>query len=183
LSTKKRIRRNSKGVVIVNTGKGKGKTTAALGAMLRAWGRGSKVCMIQFLKHERGKWGEIRAAAKLEGFDIIATGDGFSWQTEDESKSIELARQGWEQAKQVIRSQAFDLVVLDEFTYPLDFGWIESGEVVSWLRDNKPEEQHLVITGRGAPKSLLDYADIVSEMVKVKHHHDQGQPAQAGVEF
>lgn len=171
------------GVVIVNTGEGKGKTTAALGAMLRAWGRGSKVCMIQFLKHERGKWGEVKAADRMEGFDLIATGDGFSWNTQDEAVSKAKAQEGWQLARKMISAGEYDLIVLDEFTYLLKFGWLDTEAVLAWLKEHKPSDQNLVITGRGAPTALIEYADIVSEVTKVKHHFDQGRSAQAGVEF
>ena len=170
-------------MVIVNTGEGKGKTTAALGAMLRAWGRGSRACMVQFLKHERGKWGEVRAAAKLDGFDLVATGDGFSWNSEDEATSKAKAQDGWRLAQKIIQGGEYDLVVLDEFTYPLDFGWLDVKHVIEWIKANKPVKMHLIITGRRAPAELTDFADIVSEVVKVKHHYDLGQSAQPGVEF
>jgi cob(I)alamin adenosyltransferase len=183
LTKEKRKQRIKRGLVIINTGDGKGKTTAALGAMLRAWGRGLRVCMIQFLKHERGKWGEVRAADNLEGFDLILTGDGFSWRSKDEEASKAKARQAWQHAQEMILSGEYDLVVLYEFTYPLDLGWIETEAVLGWLEHNKPKDQHIIITGRRAPASLVKFADLVTEMVKIKHPHDEGLSAQAGIEF
>ncbi|MDX1992466.1 MAG: cob(I)yrinic acid a,c-diamide adenosyltransferase [bacterium] len=171
-----------KGLVLVNTGDGKGKTTAAIGVLLRAWGRGMKVCMIQFLKHEAGNWGEVRAAEKL-GIDWIKTGDGFTWTSKDLDETTAKALHGWEIAQGKIRDGGYDLVVLDEFTYPLAFGWIDTETVIDWLKANKPPQQHLIITGRSAPQALINYADLVTEMTKIKHPYDVGILAQAGIEF
>ena len=171
-----------KGLVIVNTGNGKGKTTAALGLLLRAWGRGFRLCVIQFVKAETGQWGEVKAAKKL-GIEWHIMGDGFTWLSKDMEGTIAMARDGWRLAQEKIASQAYDLILLDEFTYPLHFGWLEPGEVIAWLQANKPSNLHLVITGRDAPPELLDYADLVTEMTPVKHPFDQGIPAQAGIEF
>jgi cob(I)alamin adenosyltransferase len=171
------------GIVIVNTGKGKGKTTAALGTMLRAWGRGWRICVIQFVKHETGQWGEVRAARKLDGVDWIGTGDGFTWTSKDMDETIARARHGWGIAQERIASGEYDLVILDEFTYPLHFEWLDTGEVIAWLRANKPPGLHLIITGRNAPDELIDYADLVTRMEKVKHPYDEGQSGQPGIEF
>jgi cob(I)alamin adenosyltransferase len=171
------------GIVIVNTGEGKGKTTAALGTMLRAWGRGWRICVIQFVKHESGQWGEVRAARKLDGVDWIGTGDGFTWTSKDMDETIARARHGWGIAQERIASGEYDLVILDEFTYPLHFEWLDTGEVIAWLRANKPPGLHLIITGRDAPDALIDYADLVTRMEKVKHPYDEGRSAQAGIEF
>ncbi len=171
-----------KGLVIVNTGKGKGKTTAALGMMLRAWGRGMRVCMLQFIKNKNARYGEIKAARKLE-LEIIPIGDGFTWTSKDIDETIALARYGWEDAKQRISSGNYDMVILDEFTYPLHFGWLDVDVVIAWLKENKPPMLHLVITGRDAPGELIEYADLVTEMKAIKHPHDDGIQAQPGVEF
>jgi cob(I)alamin adenosyltransferase len=170
-------------LVIVNTGDGKGKTTAAMGLLLRAWGRGWAICMIQFLKHEAGKWGEVRAAAQLDGVDWIKTGDGFTWTSKDMDETQARALHGWEVAQAKILSNTYDLIILDEFTYPLHFGWLPTAEVIGWLKANKPPNLHLVITGRDAPAALTDYADLVTEMRKVKHPYDEGIQAQPGIEF
>ncbi len=172
-----------KGLVIVNTGNGKGKTTAALGVLFRAWGRNMRVVMLQFLKNENANYGEIKAAKKL-GINIRPVGDGFTWTSKDMDKTIALAVHGWEEAKTLIASNEYDIVILDEFTYPLAFGWIKTEDVIEWLKANKPPMLHLIITGRDAPKALIEYADLVSEMREIKHpFNDQGIQAQAGIEF
>ncbi len=171
-----------KGLVIVNTGNGKGKSTAAFGMLLRAWGRGLRVCVVQFIKSETGKWGEIKAAQKL-GIDWFATGDGFTWTSKDMDETVARAITGWEIAKEKITSGNYDVIVLDEFTYTMRFAWLDTVQVIDWLKANKPAELHLVITGRNAPVELIEYADLVTEMLEVKHPYQQGILAQAGVEF
>ena len=171
-----------KGLVIVNTGNGKGKSTAAFGLLLRAWGRGLRVCVVQFIKSETGKWGEIKAAQKL-GIDWFTTGDGFTWTSKDMDETVARAIAGWEVAKEKITSDNYDVIVLDEFTYAMHFDWLDTAQVIDWFKANKPAELHLVITGRDAPTELIEYADIVTEMVEVKHPYQQGILAQAGVEF
>ncbi len=171
-----------KGLLIVHTGDGKGKTTAALGMLLRAWGRGMALCVVQFMKAETGQWGEVKAAKKL-GIEWHSLGDGFTWTSKDLDESAEKSRRAWELAQQKIASDAYDLILLDEFTYPLQFGWIDTREVLSWLEQNKPPRLHLVITGRGATPELLDEADLVTEMRLVRHPYDQGILAQPGIEF
>ncbi|HHB89870.1 MAG TPA: cob(I)yrinic acid a,c-diamide adenosyltransferase [Anaerolineae bacterium] len=181
----KRKRRASKkkGLVIVNTGNGKGKTTAALGVLFRAWGRGMKVGVIQFLKNSTARYGEIKAARKL-GIDWVSTGDGWTWTSKDLDESAALARHGWQLAQERIVGGEYDVLILDEFTYPLHFGWLETEEVIGWLRENKPPMLHLIITGRYAPDALVEFADLVTEMVEVKHpYRDQGITAQPGIEF
>jgi cob(I)alamin adenosyltransferase len=171
-----------KGLVIVNTGNGKGKSTAAFGLLLRAWGRGLHVCVVQFIKSETGKWGEIKAAQKL-GIDWFTTGDGFTWTSKDMDETVARSIAGWEVAKEKITSGNYDVIVLDEFTYAMHFDWLDRNQVIDWLKANKPEELHLVITGRNAPVELIEYADLVTEMTEVKHPYQQGILAQAGVEF
>jgi cob(I)alamin adenosyltransferase len=170
------------GLTIVNTGEGKGKTTASLGVILRSWGRGYRVCMIQFLKGENATPGEFSAARKL-GIEWYQTGDGFTWLSRDGNEMIARARRGWEMAQEKIVSGEYDLIVLDEFTYPLYFRWLETREVIDWLRDNRPAQLHLIITGRYAPQELIEYADLVTEMKLVKHPFEKGVSAQAGIEF
>jgi cob(I)alamin adenosyltransferase len=171
-----------KGLIIVNTGDGKGKTTAALGMVLRAWGRGLRTCVIQFIKAETGAWGEVKAAKKL-GIEWHKMGDGFTWQSKDMDETIAKAISGWQLAQEKIASGLYDLIVLDEFTYPLHFGWLDTGEVLAWLEIHKPPELHLIISGRHAPPELIEFADLVTEMQLVKHPFEQGVPAQAGIEF
>ncbi len=170
------------GLVIVNTGDGKGKTTAALGMMLRAWGRGMRVCMLQFIKHEKANYGEIKAARRL-GLEITPIGDGFTWSSKDPDETVARAVYGWEQAQKRILGGGCDILVLDEFTYPLHFGWLDVDEIIAWLRENKPSTLHLVVTGRYAPQALIEYADLVTEMKEIKHPYNDGLQAQPGVEF
>ena len=171
-----------KGLVIVNTGEGKGKSTAALGVLLRAWGRGFRVCVIQFIKAETGQWGEVKAAKKL-GIEWHTTGDGFTWTSKDMDQTTARALEGWKLAQEKIVSGGYDLIVLDEFTYALHFGWLDTAQVLDWLKANKPADLHLVITGRDAPAALIQYADLVTEMLAIKHPFEQGVKAQAGIEF
>ena len=169
-----------RGLVLVYTGEGKGKTTAALGLVLRAIGRGFRPRIFQFMKHERAAFGEHRALERL-GVPIEGLGDGFSWRSRDLEKSAELARAGWRRAAEAVASGDWDLVVLDEIMYPLAFGWIDLDEVLEVLRE-RPRNVHVVLTGRGAPEALVEYADTVSEMKKVKHAYEAGIPAQKGME-
>lgn len=171
-----------KGLVIVNTGNGKGKTTAALGMLLRAWGRGMRVCVVQFIKAETGQWGEVKAARKM-GIEWLSTGDGFTWASRDMDETIARARHGWEIAQQKISSGEYDLIVLDEFTYALHYNWLDAQQVIEWLKVNRPSELHLVITGRNAPPELIDFADLATEMNLIKHPFEQGIGAQPGIEF
>jgi cob(I)alamin adenosyltransferase len=171
-----------KNLLIVNTGDGKGKTTAALGMILRAWGRGMKVCVVQFIKAETGQWGEIKAAKKL-GIEWHTTGDGFTWLSKDMDETTARALHGWEIAKEKISSGNYDLIVLDEFTYPMTNNWLDTAEVLEWLRLNRPSNLHLVITGRSAPVDLVRQADLVTEMLMIKHPFEQGVEAQPGIEF
>lgn len=171
-----------KGLVIVNTGNGKGKTTAALGILFRALGQGLDPCVIQFMKQANEKTGEVKMAHRL-GIEWHALGDGFSWRSKDIDQTIARARKAWDFAKEKIARGGYDLVVLDEFTYLLSLGWLDTEETLAWLREHKPVGMHLVITGRDAPQALLAYADLVTEMALVKHPHALGIPAQAGIEY
>jgi cob(I)alamin adenosyltransferase len=173
---------NSKGLVIVNTGNGKGKTTAALGLLMRASGWEKRICMLQFIKNQGASWGEIKMARKM-GLEIIPCGDGFTWQSKDLEKSAALAQAAWQETQRRILSDEYDLIVLDEFTYTLSLGWLDTKEVLHWLRANKPSGLHLVITGRDAPGDLIAYADIVTEMREIKHPYKDGLSAQKGIEF
>lgn len=172
-----------KGLVIVNTGEGKGKTTAALGIMTRAWGRNMRIGLIQFLKHENARFGEVRAAERM-GVERIGLGDGWTWTSKDMDVTQAKAIAGWELAQQQICSGAYDVLILDEFTYPLAYGWLDVETVVAWLDENKPEMMHLIITGRDAPPQLIAFADLVTEMHNIKHPFEtQGIRAQKGIEF
>jgi cob(I)alamin adenosyltransferase len=179
-----RRERKKKGLVIVNTGTGKGKTTAALGVMTRAWGRKMKIGVLQFLKNENARFGEIKASERMGDIDWIATGDGWTWTSHDMDETEARARHGWSIAQERIRAANYDLLILDEFTYPLHYGWLDAGEVIAWLEANKPPALHLIITGRYAPQALIDYADLVTEMREIKHpFKEQGIRAQAGIEY
>ena len=171
-----------KGLLIVHTGNGKGKSTAALGLMFRAWGRGMRVAMLQFIKSGTADYGEYRAAEKTR-IEILSLGDGCEWESPDMEVSREINLQAWEKAQKRIVEGKDDLIVLDEFTFLFHFGWLEVDEVLSWIKANKPEQLHLVITGRYAPEELLAAADIVTEMIDVKHHYkEQGLTSQPGVD-
>jgi cob(I)alamin adenosyltransferase len=168
-------------LVIVYTGHGKGKTTAALGVLLRAWGRGMAVVMLSFIKAETANFGEERAARKL-GIELIPLGAGFTWLSDDLEKDKALARRCWELCKAKITSGRYDIVVLDEITYPLNFGWLDLDEVLATLRD-RPADLHVILTGRDAPPGLIEYADLVTEMREVKHPFQKGIKAQPGIDF
>ena len=171
-----------KGLVIVNTGDGKGKTSAALGILFRAWGRGMRVGMRQFLKHTGAQFGEQRAARKL-GIDMEALGDGFTWRSKDMDRTMALAVQQWSNCRPLLLSETYDVFILDEFTYPLHYGWIPVEEVLEVLK-RRPPMLHVIITGRNAPQELIDFADLVTEMRAIKHPYvDQGIRAQPGIEF
>ncbi|GMV33485.1 cob(I)yrinic acid a,c-diamide adenosyltransferase [Chloroflexi bacterium CFX5] len=171
-----------KGLLIVYTGNGKGKTTAALGMMFRAWGRGMRVGMFQFLKSGTADYGEYRAAKKL-GIEIESLGDGCSWESKDWEISREVNLAAWEKVKEKITSGGYDVLVLDEFTFLFHFKWLDPAETVRWILQNKPPSLHLVITGRDAPAEFLDMADLVTEALEIKHPYQQGVLAQAGIEF
>ena len=177
-----------RGLLIVNTGDGKGKSTAAFGLALRAHGRhhvhGKAVKIFQFMKVPSARFGEHRMFEQL-GMPIEGLGDGFSWKSKDLEHSAQLARQGWQRAKAAIMSGEYFMVVLDEFTYPLIYGWMESiggvEEVVQTLFD-RPTHVHVVITGRRCPPEIIELADTVTEMTMIKHAFKAGIPAQRGIE-
>ena len=176
--------KKKKGLVIVNTGNGKGKTTAALGVMTRAWGRKMKIGVLQFLKNENARFGEIKAASRMGDIDWLSTGDGWTWTSRDEDETISKARHGWEIAKERIVHGGYDLLLLDEFTYLLHYGWLDTQAVIRWLSEHKPPMLHLIITGRDAPPALIHFADLVTEMREIKHpFKEQGVRAQAGIEY
>jgi cob(I)alamin adenosyltransferase len=168
-------------LVVLYTGNGKGKTTAALGVLLRAWGRGMKACMLSFIKSETSNYGEERAARKL-GIELIPLGAGFTWLSKDLEHDKAMAQRCWALCKEKIASGEYDIVVLDEITYPLTYGWLDIDEVIETLR-NRPDNLHVVMTGRDAPQALIDYADLVTEMREVKHPFQKGIKAQPGLDF
>ena len=170
------------GLVIVNTGNGKGKTTASLGTLFRAWGSGMHVCVVQFIKHAKGNWGEIQAARKLD-IEWHAMGDGFTWLSKDLDETADKTRQAWALAQEKIISSNYDLLLLDEMTYAFHHNWLDVLQVVAWLKENKPAGMHVIITGRSAPPELIEYADLVTEMQEIKHPYQRGIRAQPGIEF
>ena len=171
-----------KGLIIVYTGNGKGKTTAALGTALRAAGHGMRVGIVQFIK---GSWtyGELDALKRFDDLiDIHVMGRGFTWKSEDLEKDRQLARKGWEKAAGMIRSGRYGLVILDELTYIMAYDFVSSETILSTLR-GKPAALHVIVTGRAAAAALTDMADLVTDMHAVKHPFAVGIKAQRGIEF
>ena len=173
-----------RGLLIVNTGDGKGKSTAAFGLALRAHGRqhvhGKPVKIYQFMKVPSARFGEHRLFEQL-GLPIEGLGDGFSWKSQDLDHSAQLARDGWERAKATILAGTHFLVVLDEITYPLIYGWLPLDDVLQTLRE-RPRDVHVCLTGRRCPPEIIELADTVTEMRLVKHAYQAGIPAQRGIE-
>ena len=173
-----------RGLVIVNTGDGKGKSTAAFGLALRAFGRqhvhGRRVAIFQFMKVPSARFGEHRMFERI-GLPIEGLGDGFSWKSKDLDHSAQLARDGWQKARAAILDGEHFLVVLDEITYPLIYGWLPLDEVLQTLRQ-RPQDVHVCLTGRRCPPEIIDIADTVTEMTMVKHAFKAGVPAQRGIE-
>jgi len=174
-------RRRAPSLVLVNTGDGKGKSTAAFGVVLRAVARGWRVCVIQFLKSGRWRTGEEQLGRRL-GVDWNPMGDGFTWESEDLDASQAKAVEAWAAARRAIASGDYQLVVLDEVTYPMNWGWIQTAEVVEAIRA-RPEAVNVVATGRDAPEPLIAVADTVTEMRKVRHAWDTGVTARRGIDF
>ncbi len=177
------------GLVMVITGPGKGKTTSALGLAWRALGNGFKVFMVQYIK---GKWktGEKKLADLLHGhadhlgvsIDLRPMGDGFTWITQNREQDIATTRQIWEVSKEAIVSRSYDLVILDEINVVMKLGYLDPAEVIDVLKTRDPD-LHVVLTGRGAPPAICEFADMVSEIQAVKHHYKAGIKAQQGIEF
>ena len=167
--------------VLVHTGEGKGKSSAAMGVMLRAVSAGWNVAVVQFVKS--GKWhsGE-EAAGRSLGVDWWSLGDGFTWNSKDMDRSEAVAREAWRSAAELIRGGRHRLVILDEVTYPMNWRWIDSADVVETIR-SRPADVSVVATGRDAPTELREIADTVTEMVSEKHALDEGIAAMRGIEF
>ncbi|HEX6603074.1 MAG TPA: cob(I)yrinic acid a,c-diamide adenosyltransferase [Solirubrobacterales bacterium] len=173
--------RRQRSLVLVNTGDGKGKSTAAFGVVLRGVARGWRVSVIQFVKSDKWKVGEEEICRGL-GVEWARTGDGFSWLSDDLERSAALAKAAWRLAKETIREGQHQLVVLDEITYPINWGWISGEEVAQVLRE-RPERVNVIATGRDAPAELIEVADTVTEMRKVHHAYDKGVRAKRGIDF
>ena len=171
-----------KGLIIVHTGGGKGKTTAALGMAIRALGQGFKVGIVQFIKGAM-QTGEGVFIAKLDlPIEIHTLGDGFTWKTQDREGDIATARRGWQKSVELLRDPSFDLVILDELNIVLHYDYLPLEEVLAEL-DRKREMLHVVITGRNAKPQLIEMADLATEMKSIKHPYHHGIKAQRGVEF
>ena len=172
-----------KGLIIVNTGNGKGKTTAALGMVLRSLGHGYKVAIVQFIK---GAWepAEKAVLGKWEGqLEFLAMGEGFTWETQDRQRDIQKAIAAWEQGLQFILNPEYKLVLLDEINVALKLGYLDIQTILDGL-DQKTTDSHVILTGRGAPAELIEKADLVTEMTLIKHpFREQGVKAQPGIEF
>jgi len=173
-----------KGLIIVHTGAGKGKSSSGFGMILRCVAHDMPCAVVQFIK---GAWdtGERRI---LEGnfsdlCQFYAMGEGFTWETQDKSRDIEMARKGWEKAKELIRDPSIRMVLLDEINIALRYDYLDVADVVRFLRDEKPEMTHVVLTGRNAKDELIELADLVTEMTLVKHPFRSGIKGQRGVEF
>ena len=175
-------RRQVKSVVLVNTGHGKGKSTAAFGVILRGVARGWDVGVVQFLKS--GKWnvGEEKVCRERLGVDWYAIGEGFTWESDDLTEDEAVAQEAWRHAKALIESGTHRLVVLDEITYPINWGWIDGDDVVRTIA-GRPATVNVVCTGRDAPDALVEVADTVTEMRKVKHAYDTGVIAKKGIDY
>lgn len=176
-----RTQLRARSLVLVNTGHGKGKSTAAFGVVMRAVARDWRVCVIQFVKSDRWKVGEEKVARQL-GVDWLKGGDGFTWLSPDLEESQGRAVAAWELARAALAAGEHQLVVLDEITYPINWGWISGEEVAAAIRD-RPERVNVVATGRDAPPELIEVADTVTEMVKIKHAYDRGIRARRGIDF
>jgi cob(I)alamin adenosyltransferase len=171
-----------KGLLIVFTGEGKGKTTAALGMALRAAGQALRVLILQFIK---GSWsyGELDALKRFEEIEIEQLGTGFTWKKETLEEDARLARSGWERAVAAMEESTYDMIILDELNYVLSYGLLPL-EPVLLVFKNRRQDLHVVVTGRGAPEELVHAADLVTEMRLIKHpYHEQGVKAQRGIEF
>ena len=174
----------TRGLLMVHTGNGKGKTTAALGLLMRAAGRGLKCCMIQFMKSRNDRYGEHEAAEKL-GIEVHTMGDGFTWDTKNPEQDKQTARDTWQLCVEKLRSSEYDMMVFDELVYVLSYGMLPVDEVLEEfrkIRESQPD-LHIVVTGRDAPEALIQSADLVTEMREIKHPFTAGIRAQKGIEF
>ena len=171
-----------RGLVIVHTGSGKGKTTAAFGMVLRCIGHGMRVGIVQFVK---GAWGTGERTVLARFPDLVtcrAMGEGFTWDTQDRARDIAAARAAWEMAQAMLADPSYRLVLLDELNIVLRYGYLAVGDIVAALKA-KPRDLHVIVTGRNAPSELIEAADLVTEMTLVKHPFRAGVKAQAGIEF
>ena len=171
-----------KGLILVNTGSGKGKSTAAFGTALRAIGTGYKVAMVQFIK---GKWktGEVEAA-KIFGdrFKIFTMGEGFTWDTKSFDQDVQSANKAWDKCKELLHDDEHQLVIFDEINYVMKYNFLDPTEIIAALK-NKPALKHVILTGGGVPAEIVELADLVTDMTCVKHPYEKGIKAQPGIEY
>jgi len=174
----------TRGLLMVHTGNGKGKTTCALGLMMRAAGRGLSCCMIQFMKSRNDRYGEHESAEKL-GIEVHTMGDGFTWDTKNPEQDRATSRKTWELCIEKLRSGDYDLLVFDELVYVLSYGLLPLAEVLAEIQSVRESQPalHIVVTGRDAPAELIAAADLVTEMKEIKHPFNAGIRAQQGIEF
>lgn len=171
----------AKSLVLVNTGDGKGKSTAAFGTAIRAIARGWRVAVIQFLKSGEWSVGEEKVGRQV-GIDWFALGDGFTWDSNDMEETEAISREAWSVAEEKIESGEYDVIILDEVTYPINWGWIPVTDVVEAI-ETRPESVNVILTGRDAPVEIIEIADTVTEMRKVKHAFDRGVMARRGIDY
>ena len=174
----------TKGLLMINTGDGKGKTTAALGVLVRAAGRGMNCCLIQFMKSKNDRYGEHDSLEEL-GIEIHTMGDGFTWDTNDKAQDIKTSEETWALCVEKMHSEEYDLLVFDELVYVLDYEFLDLDKVldeIKQVRERQPN-LHIIITGRNAPEKLVEAADLVTEMKEIKHPFHAGIYAQQGIEF
>jgi cob(I)alamin adenosyltransferase len=175
---------NTRGLLMVNTGNGKGKTTCALGLMMRASGQGLRCCMIQFMKSRNDRYGEHVAAEKL-GIEVHTMGDGFTWDTKNPEQDRQTARATWQLCLEKLRSLDYDMLVFDELVYVLSYQMLPVDEVINEFQAARASQPalHIIVTGRDAPAELIAAADLVTEMTEIKHPFQAGIRAQRGIEF
>lgn len=177
-------RQGEKGLIIVHTGPGKGKSSSGFGMILRCVAHGMPCAVVQFIK---GAWDTGERRLLTSHFPDLcqfhAMGEGFTWETQDKARDIAAARAGWEKAKELILDEGIRMVLLDEINIALRYDYLDLAEVVEFLRDEKPAMTHVVLTGRNAKPEVIELADLVTEMTAVKHPFRAGIKAQAGVEF
>lgn len=173
--------RRAPSLVLVHTGDGKGKSSAAFGTMLRAIARGWQVAVVQFLKSDAWHVGEEDVGVRL-GVDWWKLGDGFTWLSEDLDRTQAIAVAAWEHARATLAAGAHQLVILDEITYPMNWGWIDTADVVAAVA-GRPSHVNVIATGRDAPAALVDVADTVTEMRNVRHAYERGIRAKKGIDY
>lgn len=177
----KRRLRSAPSLVLVNTGHGKGKSTAAFGTVLRSVARGWPTAVVQFIKSGTWNTGEEKISRQI-GVDWFTAGDGFSWESSDLDESQAKAVAAWAFAKELINRGEHQMILLDEVSYPMNWGWVDPSDVAATLRD-RPEHTSVFLTGREMPQPVIDVADTVTEMVKVKHAFEQGIRARKGIDY